>query len=126
MPASSGFYAHLVDLMESFGPVTVRRMFGGAGVFREGLMFGLIADDTLYLKADQHNRGDFEARGLDPFTYRAKSRTTALSYYQAPPEVMEDPQALAAWADKAYQAALRAAAAKRRGTARRRHRGADR
>ena len=61
MPASSGFYAHLVDLMESFGPVTVRRMFGGAGVFRDGVMFGLIADDTLYLKADRHNRGDFEA-----------------------------------------------------------------
>ncbi|MFQ5953748.1 MAG: TfoX/Sxy family protein [Kiloniellales bacterium] len=123
MPASSAFCAHLVDLMQPLGPVAVRRMFGGAGVFRDGLMFGLIADDALYLKADEHNRGDFEARGLGPFTYQAKSKTTALSYYQAPPELMEDPEALAAWADKAYQAALRAAAAKRRGTAKRRRRG---
>jgi DNA transformation protein len=120
MSASPEFQAHIADLLASFGAVTIRRMFGGAGVFRDGLMFGLIADDTLYLKADDGNRGAFAARGLGRFTYEAKSKPMSLSYYQAPPDAMDDPEALADWASAAYAAALRAAAGKRPGNRKRR------
>ena len=60
------------DLFAPFGPVAVRRMFGGAGVYCDGLMFGLVSDDTLYFRVDDGNRGAFEAEGLSPFTYEGK------------------------------------------------------
>ena len=68
----SEFVDHLADLFEAFGPVTVRRMFGGHGVFRDGLMFALVVDDALYLKADEQNRAMFESCGLPRFDYARK------------------------------------------------------
>ena len=81
-------------------------MFGGAGVFLDGLMFGLIADDTLYLKVDDRNRADFEALSLPPFTYSKNGKDFAMSYCLAPADILEDPHDLVAWARKAFEAAL--------------------
>ena len=83
-------------------------MFGGHGVFRDELMFGLVVDDTLYLKADKESRAMFESVGLPPFEYTRKGRRIALSYYPAPEEAMENPLTLAEWARPAFDAALRA------------------
>ncbi len=69
MAASEGFIELLKDVLSGLGPVSVRRMFGGAGVYADGVMFGLIADDTLYLKADDETKGTFEAEGLGPYGY---------------------------------------------------------
>ena len=92
----------------------MRRMFGGAGLCRDGLMFALIADDTLYLKVDDRNRPDFEAEGMTPFSYQRKGETAALkSYYEAPPELADDAEAFSAWARKAITAALAGAKRKR-------------
>ena len=88
-------------------------MFGGHGIFRDGLMFAIVADETLYLKVDAGNLNDFTARGLEPFTYRRQNKPTALSYYRAPAECLEDAEAMIRWADKAFAAALRAASKKR-------------
>lgn len=115
MTASPEFLEYLLDLMEPLGPVSARRMFGGAGLFQDGVMFGLISDDTLYLKADDRNRGDFEAAGMAAFTYEKQGKRLAISYYQAPAEAMENPDALADWARGAQAAALRARTAKRKG-----------
>ena len=106
MAASPEYLEYLKDLLADFGPVTARRMFGGAGLFRDGVMFGLVADDTLYLKADERNRPDFEAAGMPPFTYARGDRDFSMSYYLAPPDVVEDADGLAAWARKAFDAAL--------------------
>ena len=103
----SEFVDHLAELLEEFGPVTVRRMFGGHGVFRDGLMFGLVVDDAFYLKVDEHNRAMFEAGGLPPFEYTRKGKRIALSYYLAPEESLEDSHTLAEWARPAFDAALR-------------------
>lgn len=108
------FVAHLVDLMQSVGPVSARRMFGGHGIFLDGLMFGLVADSTLYLKADADNESAFTDLGLEAFTYVKNGRPCRLSYFQAPEETLEDPQAMNDWANRAYAAAMRAAATKRR------------
>tara|TARA_R110001583_G_scaffold131562_1_gene283329 strand:+ start:188 stop:544 length:357 start_codon:yes stop_codon:yes gene_type:complete len=114
MAKDFGFTAFLLEQMQWLGPVNARRMFGGSGFFLEGLMFGLVFDNTLYLKADAQNRSDFEALGLQPFTYPRGDREVALSYFQAPEEALDDKDILIDWGNRAYAAALRAAAAKHR------------
>jgi DNA transformation protein len=112
MAKASAFTVFLVDQMQWLGPVTSRRMFGGTGLFLEGLMFALIVENTLYLKADTATRGDFDALGLPPFSYQRNGRDIALSYFQAPDEALDDRDLLIDWANRAYAAAMRAAAAK--------------
>ena len=102
------FVRHLLDLLQDFEGVSARRMFGGQGLFRHDLMFALIFDDTLYFKVDGGNRAEYEARGLPPFRYDKKDRTIALSYFQAPEDALDDADMLAAWARRAWEAAVRA------------------
>jgi DNA transformation protein len=108
MPISPEFVDHLTDLFEADAPVTVRRMFGGVGVFREGLMFALVVDDTLYLKVDDRNRPDFETSAMTPFTYTRGEARTSMSYWSCPPHLLEDGEAFAGWSRKAFEAALAA------------------
>ena len=110
----SEFADHLRDVFRHFGPIELRRMFSGQGVFHQGLMVGLVVADTLYLKADALSAGLFEAQGLPRFTYLRKGRPTSLSYYQAPEAVLEDGAEAARWARYAFEAALRARAQARR------------
>jgi len=100
------------DLFAPFGPVTVRRMFSGAGIFADGLMFGLIVRDVIYLKADETNRTDFEREGCAPFTYtrgRKSGRPSehALPYWRLPERLYDDPDELAVWARRAFALAER-------------------
>jgi DNA transformation protein len=92
--AQSEFVDYLVELLEPLGSIHAKPMFGGFGIFRHDLMFGLVSEDTLYLKVDDNNRPDFEVRGLAPFTYRHKDKQVAMSYYQAPNEIMDDAEEL--------------------------------
>lgn len=115
MPASKQekeFVSFVVDLMQSLGPVRARGMFGGHGIFLDGLMFALVADSVLYLKVDKEIEKDFTARELDPFTYSKQGKEFKMSYFQAPEEALEDPEEMTEWANKAYGGALRAAAKK--------------
>jgi DNA transformation protein len=85
-------------------------MFGGAGVFCDGLMFALIADDMLYLKSDAGSQAAFEAEGLAPFSYATRSgRNTIMSYRRAPERVLDDPDEMLAWGRLGLAAARRAA-----------------
>jgi DNA transformation protein len=102
----------LTDLFSPFGTVRVRRLFGGQGVYLDGLIVGLVADGVLYLKCDEETVPEFEAAGLAPFVYSARGRTVALSYRKAPSDVLENPDALAPWVGLARQAAVRAVARK--------------
>ena len=110
----SDFPSHLNDIFRLFGPIEVRRMFGGYGIYREGIMFGLLAGDTLYLKADTGNAPEFLKQGLPQFEYRRKGKVTRLSYYAAPATVMEDCTEAARWGRSSFEAALRGPATKRR------------
>lgn len=117
MPASDTekeFVTYVVDLMQSIGPVQARSMFGGHGIFLDELMFGLIADATLYLKADKETINEFSDKGLEAFTYIKKGKEYKMSYYQAPEEALEDSEEMITWANKAYNAALRAASKQRK------------
>ncbi len=100
------------DLFAGFGPVTIRRMFSGAGIFRDGLMFGLIVREVIYLKADETSIADFEREGCGPFTYtRGKNsgrpKEHALPYWRLPERLYDDPDELVAWAHKAFAVAER-------------------
>ena len=106
------FASYVVELLQTIGPVRSKRMFGGFGMFLEDLMFGLIAGNELYLKVDVESRTDFEDLGLSPFVYNKNGKSMEMSYFQPPEEAMEDSEIMAEWANKAYSAALRAAAKK--------------
>ena len=114
----SEFVAHVLELMRPLGAVRAKRMFGGHGIFLDDLMFALVVDDDLFLKADDETRAKFERAGLGRFVYEKKGKPVSLSYYSAPGEALEDSQVLSAWAREAHAAALRAAGAKRRRAAR--------
>ena len=106
------YVAHIVDLLQFIGPVESKSMFGGFGMFLEGLMFGLVAGNELYLKVDTQNLQDYEDLGLQAFSFEKQGRQFKMSYYQAPEEAMEDAELLSDWASNAYDAAMRAAAKK--------------
>ncbi len=112
MAASSGFVELLEDALSGLGPVSVRRMFGGAGVYADGVMFALVADDTLYLKADDDTKAAFEAEGLERFGYDGATKRIDLPYWRAPERLLDDPDEMLEWARIALGVARRAAAAK--------------
>lgn len=103
----SAFIASLDDVFADFGPIHVRRMFGGYGIYRDDLMFALVSDDVLYLKADEAMAAELAARGLSPFEYEKQGRRMQIAYYTAPAEIFDDPDDARQWAQRAYAAALR-------------------
>ena len=106
--SQTDFAQFVLEWLSAWRPVTARRMFGGHGVYHAGVMFALIADGQLYLKVDDESRGVFEAAGLSPFVYEAKGRRVALSYCRAPDAMLDEPDVALEWAERGWQAALRA------------------
>jgi DNA transformation protein len=93
-------------------PVASRAMFGGVGIYADGMIFGLMDDDTTYLKVDDGNRGAFEAAGMGPF--RPFGDSHAMQYYELPAELLEDADALRPWVAGALDAARAARRKKKR------------
>ena len=111
MPVSPAHKAFVQDLLSEFGPVSIRNMFGGAGIYANGVTFAILVDDTLYLKADALSARDFAAEGKGPFTYRPKGQApVAMSYWEVPERLLDDPEELATWARRAHAVALAAKA----------------
>lgn len=108
MAAEPEFLAFLQDQFERFGGVNVRRMFGGAGLFRDGVMFGLVVRDALYFKTGDRNRSQYESAGMGPFQYERNGKMVSLGYHEVPVEVFEDADTLAEWAAAAHHIALNA------------------
>lgn len=113
MPQPSEFVSHVIETFRAFGPVEARAMFGGWGIYHEGLFFALILDEALYLKVDDENKAEFESRGLPACVYETKvGERITMHYHAAPEEALENADAMVPWAKSAYGAALRAAAKK--------------
>jgi len=101
------------ELFTQFGSVSLRRMFGGAGIYADGLMFGLITSDVIYLKADE-DTGHFKRERCAPFSFKTKAgRRVLTSYWRLPDRLYDDPEELARWARRAYACAVAAQSAKR-------------
>ena len=109
---SEDFVEYVMELFGPFGTVGARRMFGGHGVYLDGLMFALVSDETLYLKADDMNRIEFDQAGCEIFSYARNGKRATISFYRAPADAMESPELMLPWARSAYAAALRANAKK--------------
>ena len=106
MPISDEFIHYVIDQLSTWGDVSARKMFGGAGLYCDGVMFGLIADDVAYLKVDDSNRKDFVKAGSSPFNpYPDKVKTAVMSYYEIPADVVENPDQLAEWAQRSLAVA---------------------
>ncbi|MSO77032.1 MAG: TfoX family protein [Alphaproteobacteria bacterium] len=112
MGSESDFHTFARELFQPLGPVLVRRMFGGAGLFLDGVMFALIAEDTLYMKVDAINQGEFEAAGTEPFRSETGRGVHEFSYYELPADCLDDQDAALAWGQSALAAARRARQAK--------------
>ena len=109
MPISEGYREYIMERLERVVQVTTRDMFGGVGIYFEGLFCALIAEDVLYFKVDDENRPDYEAAGMGPF----RSGGQTMQFYEVPEEVLDDEEKLLLWADKALDVARRKLAEKR-------------
>jgi DNA transformation protein len=109
MASSTSFVTFALDLLAPLGPVQARRLFGGHGLYVRGVMFALLDEDELFLKADGGTRERFVAAGCRMWVYGGMKET---SYYRPPDEAHEDPEAMLPWARLALDAALRAKATK--------------
>jgi DNA transformation protein len=118
----SALIAHLMDVLRPLGGVASRRMFSGAGIFRDGLMFALVVREELYLKADEMTIPDFEAEGCGSFVYGTKNGARTLnSYWRAPELLLDDDEEMRTWCRRAADVAVRTAskaAPKKRGVTR--------
>ena len=108
----SDFIPFVQELLEGWGSVSARRMFGGHGLYHEGLMFAIVMNNRLYFKVDEQNRPDFEAQSLEPFTYPMQGRQVALSYWAAPDAIFDEHAEAVRWARSAWDAAFRCHLAK--------------
>lgn len=103
----SEFTDYLQEVFADLGAIRARRMFGGYGIYCNDRMFGLVADDVLYLKTDAQSVDAFVARGLEPFVYIKDGKPMTMSYFTAPEEIFDDPVEAKRWGRMACDAALR-------------------
>lgn len=112
MKADSSFLTFVLEVFAPLGRLSARRMFSGHGLFQDGLMFRLVFQEQLYLKVDAQSRPQFEAAGLQPFTYARQGKPVALSFHRAPESVFDEPDQARLWGTLALAAALRTKASK--------------
>ena len=119
MAVSEEFCAHVQELLAPIGAITIKKMFGGAGVYTQNLVFGLVIGETLYLKVDDLNEAEFKAAGSEPFVFEMKDgRSIPMRYWRLPEEAADDSEAAERWARLALDAALRAKKPKKGAAAR--------
>jgi DNA transformation protein len=107
MAISPEYKSYLLDLFVPFGPITVKRVFGFTGLFAGEVMLGLVADERIYLKTDERSRKNYENKGSKPLRFRLKPKgeIVSTSYFALPERLYDEPEELAAWAKRAYEAA---------------------
>jgi DNA transformation protein len=106
LKVSDAFKSFVLDQLDELGDVVPRPMFGGVGLYWRGVFFGIMAQDTLYLKVDDQNRNDYDSAGMKPFRPYAH-RSGTMEYYAVPVNILESASELAAWARKSIAVAER-------------------
>lgn len=99
MPVDPSYRDFILDQLAKLPGVTARPMFGGYGLYKGSLIFGILDDNRTYFRVGATTRAEFEARGMGPFSPSPKQ--VMRSYYEVPEEVLENPDELASWARKA-------------------------
>lgn len=106
MPVSDDYLNYVLDQLSCAGQVVPKKMFGGVGLYLDGLFFSLIADNVLYFKVDDSNRADFKEEGMGPFRPYGK-KSYAMNYYEVPVDVLEEGEKLTIWVKKALAVAMK-------------------
>jgi DNA transformation protein len=106
MAISEEYLQYVLDQLDQLGPVISKKMFGGVGLFHQGLMFALISKNLLYFKVDDSNRQQYEERGLTPFQ-PFSHKPMVMPYYPVPADILEDPEHCAEWAQQSFAIALK-------------------
>lgn len=108
MAKDDGFHEYILEQLQGVEGITSRKMFGGVGIYKDGLIFGMIADGKLYFKVDELNQKDFEDHNMGPFTYTNKSgKAVSMSYYEVPEKIIEDRHDLRNWVQKSLFVSMR-------------------
>lgn len=105
MPVTRGFLELVTDALAALGPIGVRRMFGGAGLYADGVMFALVEDDVLYFKADARSAERYTAEGMIPFAFEGQTRMVETSYWRVPDRLYDDSDDMLMYAREAVQIA---------------------
>ena len=100
----------IADLFSAFGPVSIRRMFGGKGIYHNGVIFAIEIRGELMLKADAEAAPEFAAAGCTQWVYTNSrhGNAVAMPYWTVPDGALDDPDDMLPWAKKAYEAGIRA------------------
>ena len=101
MPRDTSFHDYVMDLLDDIPGITSRAMFSGWGIYKNKVFFALISNGELYFKVGEGNRADFEHQKSHPFVYNNKGKKTMMSYWLVPEEILEDPEVLFEWVEKA-------------------------
>jgi DNA transformation protein len=113
MPVSESLVDLLQEQLEPIGHISFRRMFSGAGVYCDGVIFALILRDVLHFKVDDSNRADYLAEGMEPFSYEAQGKVRQMgAYWHVPERLFDEPDEMVEWARAALAAGRRAAVGK--------------
>ena len=107
MPLSPGFSDYVVELLSGLGRVEARRMFGGAGLFRDGVMFGVLINDVVYLRVDEPLQADLKARGSEPWVYTRNGEAREMGYWRMPETAADDPDEAVEVARRSHAAAVK-------------------
>ena len=107
MAKESSYLRYVLDefLAEVTG-ITSRAMFGGYGIYKDGLIVAVIINDQLYFKVGESNQADYEATGSQPFIYKVNGKEMKMGYWEVPGEIMENSQEVGVWLEKSYQVSL--------------------
>ncbi len=105
MVVSEDFANYVEDQLSDFGEVEMKRMFGGIGIFKDGLMFAKIGGDTFRLKVDESNKQQFEDKGMKPYFNEKKKK--GMPYWEVPQDVLDDKTELAKWAQQSFDIAVK-------------------
>ena len=114
--AEKSFKEFVKDQLRTLPDLRVRAMFGGHGLYQAGRFFGILFDGRLYFRADENTRAGYLERGMGPFTYESAGRTLTMQYYEVPPDVLENREALVAWANRALKTPARRQPSRKPGT----------
>lgn len=104
-------HVEIEEMFAGLGPVTIKRMFGGKGVYHRGLIVAIEHRHGMLLKADTISAPEFEAAGASRWVYEGKAgKAVQMPYWSIPDDAFDDPEIMAHWVWLAYQAALRSPA----------------
>lgn len=100
----NGFVDYVVDTLSAFGEIKSKSMFGGHGIYKDGVIVGLIIEDELFFKVDESNKQDYIDHNSSPFSYDRGDKVISMSYWRVPLDILEDSDPLGIWVEKSFEA----------------------